>query len=62
MMKKIVALEPEYEVVATDLQIIKKGEKMIKDGNYYVNEDESVIIKCDNTSARLIKKIVKKND
>lgn len=60
-MKKLDKLEPEYEVVATDLQILKKGDKIIKDGNYYVNEDESVIIKSDNTSARLIKK-TKKND
>lgn len=54
--KRFEALSYDYVVVADDLEILKRGEKMAKDNDYYVNEDESVILKSTNFTGRIIKK------
>lgn len=57
--KKIEQITPEYEVVGENLGFLKKGDLMVKDSDYYINDDESVILRSDNLSSRIIKKIRK---
>jgi len=56
MSNKILALEFEY-VVITDLSpVLPKGELLALDNGYYVNKDESVVIKSTNYTGKIIKK------
>ncbi len=55
--KKHECLDFNYVVVAEDLEILEAGEKLAKDNDHYVNQDESVILKSTNFTGRIIKRI-----
>jgi Icc-related predicted phosphoesterase len=57
---KLKPLDYDYVVVAGDLTILPKGELLALDNGYYINKDESILIKSTSYTGRIIKK--KKDD
>lgn len=49
-------MEQEY-VLVQDLPIAKKGEKFTLVNGYYVNKDETILLKSTNTTGKIIKKV-----
>jgi hypothetical protein len=47
--------ENKYHTVI-DLPIMKKGEVLTREGAYYTNEDESVVLRSTNYTGKIIKK------
>lgn len=56
-MRKPEESKATHVVVAKDLEILKEGELLVKDGEYYSTLDESVILKSNTLTGRIIKKI-----
>lgn len=50
-------MENKYMVVTDKLPILNKGDVLIRDGNYYTNEDESVILRSTNYTGQIFKRI-----
>lgn len=46
-----------YELVTNDLPLAKEGELFALDAGYYVNKDESILIKSTNFTGKIIKKL-----
>jgi len=46
-----------YELVTDTLPIAKVGELFALDSGYYVNKDESIILRSTNFTGKIIKKI-----
>jgi pantothenate kinase len=53
--------QAKYTVITDKLPILNKGDILVREGNYYTNEDESVIIRSTNYTGKIFKRLNEKH-